>query len=296
MNKNEVQKLDLSVPTDFNINFTPAVISFQGYDELSKRVDQLVENLDGYQVTAKSYTADKKLRAELNKSAKELHDRAKYFIDLASKDTNDFKEKVDVQVKKIKGVSKQIDDGVKYYDNKVKQDKHDQNIKFIDKTFEVENMNASMVEYNPRWDNKSYSFLEFKKEIEAQLKERVVEKAVYDDAVKVINHKADELVIGSEPFVSSLGRGESLATILPKMDNYRKQLDEAVAIKKANQAAFEAKQKAKQQVHGNKVIDADTGQVVDEIVTVKFAVRGTKQQMQALGRFIKDNGIQVTSI
>ena len=80
---------------------------------------------------------------------------------------------------------------------------------------------------------------------------------------------------------------KSLPDVLTQMDNDHKYLIEQAKQQEENRK--KAVQALEQ--HGDKYVDAKTGEVVDKLHTVTLRLRGTKEQMTALSNFIKDWGI-----
>lgn len=48
--------------------------------------------------------------------------------------------------------------------------------------------------------------------------------------------------------------------------------------------------------HGNKYIDAKTGEIVDKVYSITLKLSGNKEQMQCLSSFLRDWGIKYEKV
>lgn len=71
--------------------------------------------------------------------------------------------------------------------------------------------------------------------------------------------------------------------------------EDIVNVAKMQQATKKAEQ-AELVKHGDKLIDAKTGEVVDRIYTAVFSIKGTKEDMKRVQSFLKDWGISYNGL
>ena len=92
--------------------------------------------------------------------------------------------------------------------------------------------------------------------------------------------------MSANPYLQMLDY-KSLPDVLTQMDN-----DHDYLIKQAKQQE-ENRKKAIEALeqHGDKYVDAKTGEVVDKVHSVTLKLTGTKEQLTALSNFIRDWGI-----
>lgn len=108
-------------------------------------------------------------------------------------------------------------------------------------------------------------------------------------AEQVIANKANEYTkpaMTASPYLQMLDY-KSLPDVLTQMDN-----DHEYLIKQAKQQE-ENRKKAIESLeqHGDKYVDAKTGEVVDKVHTVTLKLTGTTDQLTTLSNFIRDWGI-----
>lgn len=274
---------------DFPISFKPAEVDFPNAAALENKVDDLVKGWDTYVVTPESYPYDKKTKAELNHIRKALNDRRKEITKEANQPIDDFTALIKRLDLKIKNAVDHINEGIKVFDEKARKDKHQQNLIRLGEIATEYGVALQKLEYNPKWDNKSTSWKTIEEEARQQFEAIVEQEKARKEAEQVIANKANEYTkpaMTANPYLQMLDY-KPLPDVLTQMDNDHKYLIEQAKQQEENRK--KAVQALEQ--HGDKYVDAKTGEVVDKLYTVTLRLRGTKEQMTALSSFIKDWGI-----
>lgn len=274
---------------DFPISYTKAEIDFQGYPALDAKVDALTKDWDKYVVTAESYPYDKKTRAELNRIRRALSERRKVIVKESSQQITEFNTKVKGLDLKIKGVVDHLSEGLKTFDDQARKEKHQQNLLRLGELAKEYGVALQELDYQDKWDNKTTSWTTIEEDARQQFEAIVEKQKARKEAEQVIANKANEYTkpaMTANPYLQMLDY-KSLPDVLTQMDNDHKYLIEQAKQQEENRK--KAVQALEQ--HGDKYVDAKTGEVVDKLHTVTLRLRGTKEQMTALSNFIKDWGI-----
>ena len=274
---------------EFPISYKAAEVDFQGYEALDAKVDAMTKDWDKYVVTAESYPYDKKTRAELNRIRRALSDRRKVIVKESSQQITEFNTKVKGLDLKIKGVVDHLSEGLKAFDEQARKDKHQQNLLRLGELAKEYGVALQELDYQDKWDNKTTSWTIIEEDARQQFEAIVEKQKARKEAEQVIANKANEYTkpaMTASPYLQMLDY-KSLPDVLTQMDNDHKYLIEQAKQQEENRKkAVQALEK-----HGDKYIDAKTGEVVDKLHTVTLRLRGTKEQMTALSNFIKDWGI-----
>ena len=274
---------------EFPISYKAAEVDFQGYEALDAKVDAMTKDWDKYVVTAESYPYDKKTRAELNRIRRALSDRRKVIVKESSQQITEFNTKVKGLDLKIKGVVDHLSEGLKTFDDQARKDKHQQNLLRLGELAKEYGVALQELDYQDKWDNKTTSWTTIEEDARQQFEAIVEQEKARKEAEQVIANKANEYTkpaMTASPYLQMLDY-KSLPDVLTQMDNDHKYLIEQAKQQEENRKkAVQALEK-----HGDKYIDAKTGEVVDKLHTVTLRLRGTKEQMTALSNFIKDWGI-----
>ena len=291
MNKiNEAKKDMITFENEnFPISFKKAEIDFPGYELLNAKVDDLAKGWESYVVTSKSYPYDKKTRAELNRIRKALNDRRKSITQQASQPIDEFTAQIKSLDLKIKVAVDHISEGIKSFDDKAKKDKHQRNLLQLGKIAVEYNVPLQELDYQEKWDNKTASWGKIEEEARQQFKAIAERLKARKEAEQVIATKANEYTkpaMTASPYLQMLDY-KSLPDVLTQMDN-----DHEYLIKQAKQQE-ENRKKAVEALeqHGDKYVDAKTGEVVDKVHSVTLKLTGTTDQLTALSNFIRDWGI-----
>ena len=274
---------------EFPISYKAAEVDFQGYEALDAKVDAMTKDWDKYVVTAESYPSDKKTRAELNRIRRALSDRRKVIVKESSQQITEFNTKVKGLDLKIKGVVDHLSEGLKTFDDQARKDKHQQNLLRLGELAKEYGVALQELDYQDKWDNKTTSWTTIEEDARQQFEAIVEKQKARKEAEQVIANKANEYTkpaMTASPYLQMLDY-KPLPDVLTQMDNDHKYLIEQAKQQEEN------RKKAVQDLekHGDKYIDAKTGEVVDKLHTVTLRLRGTKEQMTALSNFIKDWGI-----
>ena len=274
---------------DFPISYKKAEIDFQGYPALDAKVDALTKDWDKYVVTAESYPYDKKTRAELNRIRRVLSDRRKVIVKESSQQITEFNTKVKGLDLKIKGVVDHLSEGLKTFDDQARKDKHQQNLLRLGELAKEYGVALQELDYQDKWDNKTTSWTTIEEDARQQFEAIVEKQKARKEAEQVIANKANEYTkpaMTANPYLQMLDY-KSLPDVLTQMDNDHKYLIEQAKQQEENRK--KAVQALEQ--HGDKYVDAKTGEVVDKVHTVTLKLTGTTDQLTALSNFIRDWGI-----
>ena len=286
MNKtNKTQALITFENENFPINFEPAKVDFPGYQDLKAKVDEIAQGWDTYVVTSKSYPYDKKTKAELNRIRKALNDRRKEITKQASQPIDEFTALIKGLDLEIKEAVDHINEGIKAFDEKARKDKHQQNLIKLGEIATEYGVALQKLEYNPKWDNKSTSWKPIEEEARQQFEAILEQEKARKEAEQVIANKANEYTkpaMTASPYLQMLDY-KSLPDVLTQMDN-----DHEYLIKQAKQQE-ENRKKAIQDLeqHGDKYINAETGEVVSNLTSVGLKFTDKSQKITALLRYIE---------
>ncbi len=274
---------------EFPISYKAAEVDFQGYEALDAKVDAMTKDWDKYVVTAESYPYDKKTRAELNRIRRALSDRRKVIVKESSQQITEFNTKVKGLDLKIKGVVDHLSEGLKAFDDQARKDKHQQNLLRLGELAKEYSVALQELDYQDKWDNKTTSWTTIEEDARQQFETIVEKQKARKEAEQVIANKANEYTkpaMTASPYLQMLDY-KSLPDVLTQMDN-----DHEYLIKQAKQQE-ENRKKAVEALkqHGDKYVDAKTGEVVDKVHSVTLKLTGTTEQLTALSNFIRDWGI-----
>lgn len=278
---------------DMPVTFKPAQIDFEGYKAMKSKIDQLHDSLDGYKVTPENLTSAKGTRTQLNKLKRAINKRKIEISRQAEQPVNQFKDAIKGLLDEIDDVNSQISSGIKVYEDRAKKDRHDRNVKYINKMCEEMGVDLDNVEYDPKWDLKSYSYTRFQDDVSKEVKLQKKLQDEFESNRKVIIDHAEKLRIGPQSYIEKLEYGEPLDGVLVQMNNERNYLNDMAK----KQAETKKKEQKELEAHGDKAVDPKTGEIKDKEYTFSlvFGQMNTQSLVQ-LSNFIKDWGITANKV
>ena len=227
------------------------------------------------------------------------------------------KDKLNSDIKKIvsmfedvevsANISNVLKAGIDKYENKIKEDKHNRNLDYIGKALEKANLPSSYLQdieqekYNPKWDNKSFAFGTFEKEVKAVIQDIFKEEKQKQENIQIIIATCEKTVskLDYRAWVKQLDN-YSVAEVISQINNYDKQVQEEVARNQQKKASLAKEESANNEIKNNKVINKETGEVVDEVVNINLSLKLTKKQLKVftamLKRFVAENAIDMKNI
>lgn len=246
------------------------------FEELKTELSANLEKFKNVVYTDNSITDAKKDRANLNKFKDVIETERKRIKNLCMKPYNDFEAKVKVLTGLIDEPILAIDTQVKSYEQKKKDAKKAEIEAFFTANIGdlIELLPLDSV-FSDKWLNATVSL----KSVQEEIKQKI-EKVNFD--LKTIKDLKSEYE-------------------LTLIDTYLKTLDVSEALREKTR--LEERKKALEEkdshteVSSNKVeVTTTSGFGVDttpaKIYDRKFWVKGTEDQLRALGRYMKDNGIE----
>ncbi|WP_242368157.1 DUF1351 domain-containing protein [Lactobacillus intestinalis] len=284
----ELRTIDID---ELPVSYKPAEIEFKGYDDMKAQIDELTQSLKSYEVTPQNLKQAKYTRAKLNAFRKAINDRKLEITRQAERPIKDFKNKVKTLTAEIDKSSTKIGDEIKVYEEKAKKERHQKNLEHINAMCELAEVDAKQIDYDSRWDNKTFSKNAFENAVDRQIAVLVQQKETYAQNVKVVSQEAEELALPVEHWLEEL-KIKPLADVLQAMYNYKADLNKIAE----TQHETKIKEQSELVKQGNKLIDPTTGEVKEKLVAIRLEVEGTNWQMEQLQSFLKDNGITYRGI
>lgn len=283
----------------YGIKYSVAQIDFPEYGELKKNVDSLRDEFMKYDVTPDNLSSAKATRAKLNKFARAINSRKIEISREADKPVLDFKAKIKALVDESKEAADHINAQIKAYEAKAKQDRHEQNIRFITKMCEQAGIDTDSItdaeNYDARWDNKTFSKAQFQKEVQEKIEEAKKLDEQFKISQKLVAKESDKLGLPAGHWLHLLANGTPVDQVLSQIDQYKQELND-IAEHQREEKKKRAQEDAKLLHKEGKAIDPKTGEVKEKTYTVQLKITATKSQLQQLARYFKDWNIDVERV
>lgn len=263
------------------------------FEELNRQLDIQLAKYDGLAFTDDEMKEAKATRANLNKVAKAINDRKIEIKKQFCEPYERFADQAKVLTDKIRNVSGKIDDQVKTFEAKQKEEKRKRITDFW-LTEGVRQIDISQV-FEERWLNSTVTDQKWRQELTAK-KERIRR-----DLAAITEMTPPEKI---DWCLTSYLKTVDLGQTLSAWEEYQRQIQKAEEIKRAREEAEKRAQEAKTvedeevPTPAPKVPESPRIEPQQAVTiawwTYNVDLEGTTEQMKALADFIRRTGIQMT--
>ena len=296
MKNNEIFKLN---DNEYSLNYVPAELNFKEYSKLKAQVNSLSSEFSNWQVTTENIKESKEVRAKLRKLSKAWNDKKIAIVKVVDKPVKEFQDNIKELCTEVDSTASVIDEQIKAFEDKAKVDKHEQHLKFIKKACEDAGVDPDKIEYNSKWDSKTFSNPKFEIAVDQQISLLLERKKTHEADCTAIIEKANKQGLNADTYLQLFDNDKPLNEVLSQIDDDKRAIIESA--KKHEE--FKKQQQASLVKQGDKAIDPETGEVKDKfynavLVTkkAKIKITGTKYQFDQLFRYFQDMGFKCEEI
>lgn len=345
--QNELVKDELTVDTaKYPLAYVPAKIDFSGQKKLEQDIDKIVELFSGEEVTADYAKQARRERAHINKIISAIKESQQRVVGVVASDILKWEDGNKKQIKRLEELSNNLKNGIDKWAQIEKEDKHKQNLIHIKKMLESNGYGESYIPkiekdfYNSKWDNKTFSFATFEKEVNQIISKFKDDDSKHAEDVQIIVNTCQKTKsrLGAEHWIEELDSGKSLKVVLEKIADYDQsvqdaithsyQADDTAPLAKVDDTvgdepvieetqpfydeplpdeltndsivSSEMQSEPTTYVAGNKVIDSETGEIIEDCIDVKLSLHFTRKQLKTfipvLQNFIDANNIDYSHV
>lgn len=266
----------------------PGKLEIQNQTGLDGLIKEITVKYDGQIVTEDTLKEAKSSRAELRKYAKvldkkRLEKKREYMVP-----ADNFEKDVKNYVKKLNGVALKIDEGIKYFEARQEAERKSQVKAMIEEAASIKGVDPETIVIQKGWLTKSMSKAKKMEEIV----EAVERQARINKDLEETRKYCLKLGLPSERY-EEIARDQGYWEARNFIDGDYESLQKKKEIELlAKEAEIELQRMNTVEV-GTKRVDKTTGEVVKEFQIVAFKLKGTKEQLDDLARYVKETGIEV---
>lgn len=309
-----METTELSTELQVGVSYTPSEIIIENEEKLADSVFKLVTTYGNLIFTDANVPEAKTAKASLNKVRKILEDQRKDVKKKYNEPLKVFEDRIKAYVSQIDQVKNDIDQGIQDFEEREKQTREVILLETINEMLPNYNVTTDELEIDPSWLNKTNYTKKGEvnsktvKTIADKLGFIALEKSRIEGDKKTVQTFAE--LNGLEPYAweNLIIQGDSVNDVLERMKQAveQKKRDEVekerqIAADKEYHDAMEQLEKDRQKAVGEKVIDSDTGEVVNEFVKdkiLKFTleISGTKSKLHELNQYMTEQGIEFKKV
>lgn len=278
---------------DFGVTYTPTEIKINNQELLKDQVKKYADKYKGWSViTAESVDGDKVVRADLNRMKKGFDDKRKEIKGEYNKPLKEFETQVKNMTSIIDEVLDPLDEGIKKVEENQRQQRKENVLELIHDIATEYNIDPTEVSFDPKWTNKSIT----KKKLTDQITEgvRLLQRQhkAYEINKRLIEEHCKIKDIDPAGWINQLTGERDAAEIIDSIDQFLIEQDKQKLAEQKRAEAEKARQETLQQKVGDKVINTETGEVIDNKpseYTVSIKLTGTQagiiRAMQQVNQF-----------
>ena len=298
VNNSEKQEIISLADNDYGIAYQSAKINFPEYEKLEARVGAINIQYTQYDVTTENFKSAKETRAQLNKLKKALNDKKIAIVKDVDQPVNQFKSQIKSLTDQIDEAATHISDQINTYEENAKKQREVKLRAEIDKWCQAAGVDPAQIIFNPKWLNKTASFVTTENEVAQQISALQQQQKQLAENIKVVTAKAEQLKLPYQHWVELLN-SEPLSNVLLEMDNY------AEDVKKAAERDKKAKTEANKNIveQNGRAINKSTGEIKEDYHTALLVTRatkiklgGTQYQFNQLMNYLKDMGFKLERV
>ena len=273
------------------VNFTPGTIEFPSADRLKLYVNETLEKTKGLVATDDSIKATKASRTEVNKLEKSIADVRKRYKKAWNEPFSVFESSLKELEGDCKAASQELKETIDSFESEQKEQRR-QNVKeIIEEMAPNYGVSADKIEIIDKWLLKSTAKKTILEEIAESMKtlQRLnAEKAQVEKLC--LKHG-----LPAERYIDLLQTMTYIEVEQVIEADLRKQEEVADLFKRQRAAEVVAQKASMVDAGDGRLIDTDTGELKHEFQRVSLELQGTKEQIDAVARYIAQSGVKIIS-
>ena len=271
-----------------DIAYTPATLQIKNKDVLDQAIEAFISKYEGIVVTEETLKDAKDSKAKVNALKKALEDKRKEQKRLYNEPLNKFEKEIKANVEKLDQVYQSINEGVKFFEEQKREERKKEIEAKIAEISELNGVDPQTVEFRKSWLNATPSMAKKTEEIvEAVQKQKRINKDV-----QAIQEYCLKLNLPATRYIE-IARDFDYWEAKKAVDADHEHLMQQKEAERAAKQAEVERQKEQLVEVGDKQVDSETGEVVQEFQIVSFKLKGTKKDLDNLAMLIRNSDIEV---
>lgn len=271
-----------------DIAYTPATLKIENKDVLDQAIEAFISKYEGIVVTEETLKDAKDSKAKVNALKKALEDKRKEQKRIYNEPLNKFEKEIKANVEKLDQVYQSINEGVKFFEEQKREERKKEIEAKIAEISELNGVDPQTVEFRKSWLNATPSMAKKTEEIvEAVQKQKRINKDV-----QAIQEYCLKLNLPATRYIE-IARDFDYWEAKKAVDADHEHLMQQKEAERAAKQAEVERQKEQLVEVGDKQVDSETGEVVQEFQIVSFKLKGTKQDLDNLAMIIQNSAIEV---
>lgn len=276
-----------------SVTYKQAEVTINNYEALKEAVQAYADRYKGLTITEATFKEAKDTRKELRKVMKALDKKRKDIKKEAAEPILKFEAQVKSLVEIIDATQAELGEGINEVTEQRRQVKLEHVKALINEMAPNYEVDPSEVEIKSSWLNESTTNKKIIDEIAGTMRDINRQKTKLATERKLIELTCREHGLDPSGWYVMLDGVIDVHTVLDEIERYAKEKQENEELKQKQQEAELAEQKAKLAEINGKQVDTETGAVMITKQVVSFKIKGTKEQLDNIAKFIVQSNVEV---
>lgn len=290
---------------DFTVTFQPSQISINNFDELKAKINGYAKKYDGLVATDESLKGAKSARAELNKLIKTINDKRIAVKRDYDEPYNDFKRDVDELQATLKSTIEPIEASIKTIQTKQRDERTLKVRELINRMAPEYGLDPKDIKIEHEWTNKSMTQIKLTKILKDGFTALKNKQDMFETNKRLVEEHCKYKNVDSAGWIAQINDDTDINQLLAEIDKAADDKQKAEQDKKNHQEYINAISKVNQSKIGNKIIDQETGEVIDDEVinddkpeqyAMSFEVIAPKSILKEIYQFIDSKNAKYSVI
>lgn len=274
------------------VEYKQGVIDFENYEILINKAKELATQYSNLIITDQdSYKFASQVKAELNKVIKAISDERIRIKKEFNNPLTEFESKVKEITGEIEAGKNQIDGRIREYDQRLKDEKQNKINDLIQ-----QHAGNRYIEQNPKWLNKTFTDSKIVEEIKEQVTFAEKEEQRIETEIQLIKDTCKVNDIETDGFLSMYQSGSEVSDVLTainrsvikRKEGTEKQTEEVAPEPTPSQIEFMSEEDEEL----INIYHRELQQTLNVKEVYNVEIKATKQEFEAIERYLKSNGIQ----
>lgn len=281
------------------INYKPAVLTIENFDQLKAEAEAVAKNYEGMVITDDTKDAARASQAELNKLINNLEDERKTRKRIYKQPLDAFEAQVKELTSVLEDAKEPIKEALDNYTAEAKRKRYEAARADLDEILASRDLTAADVPMQDEWFKSNTSKKKRIDEMKHAADLVLADRKRIAEAKQAVSMYAESKGLDAGGWTAMVDHGVEQSVIMQQISERAEQVAQQAKAKADREAAQAAIAAATQTVVADKVIDTDTGEIIEEqpqTQTFEFGMVGTIEEAQGVVKYMTDHGIDFYSL
>lgn len=282
-----------------NVNYKPAVLVIEDFDKIAANANAVAQKYKGLVVTEETMAGARASQAELNKAIKQLDTERKARKREYEQPLHEFEDQVKKLTAILEGAKAPIKEALDTYALEAKKKRFADAQSDLTEVLSSRGLASEDIPMQEGWYQSNTTKTKRLREMAAAADLVINTRKARENAKHAVSMFAESKGLDAGGWIAMVDHGVEQSVIMQQISERAEQVAQQAKAKADREAAQAAIAAATQTKVADKVIDTDTGEIVEErpqTKTFEFGMVGTFEEAQGVVKYMTYHGIDFYSL